>query len=284
MTGLYYAEWKKISGNRLLVGCSIWIWPLVACVGVGMYSLALWLNESARQNFEPIAWTEIALLPWLAINNPVGRLLLIGFCAAVFAGEYQYQTWKTILPGNRRLTLILVKYLAVTSFIVVALGLTTFLLLMLVGAMHWSLGEFFGPALSGAMMADFLPEFGAVVLAAVLNSLLIGGAAILVTLYTRTILFGVMAGVAVALIDWLGIPTILALVSSILGVSEIETLVVLTPSFNLENLRYWVMAGEPLTYLGTDFHVSWVVSVVVLGLWLGGLIGLSAAIFQRQDL
>jgi ABC-type transport system involved in multi-copper enzyme maturation permease subunit len=284
MTGLYYAEWKKVAGNRLLVGCLIWVWPLVACVGVALFTLILWLNDSARQNFEPISWTEVALIPWLALNNPLGRLLLVGFVAAVFAGEYQYQTWKTILPGNRRSTLILTKYVMTSLFIITALAITTLILVVSIGLMHWSINKPYEPSLDKEFFTDFLLEFGMVVLVVAVNSLLVSSVAALVALRTRTILFGVLAGIFVTLLDWLGIPTLLLIAAKVSGLEGIKKLVVLTPSFNFENIRYWIMAGEPIDYLGLGIHQSWLVSAVILAVWVAGLMSLSVMVFQQQDL
>jgi len=93
-------------------------------------SIILALSDSARASFaaDTMTWTETLVGAWSFLNNPLGRLLLIGFTAVMFAGEYQWQTWKNLIPRNRRVALILIKFLALSAFVVVAFALMSVLL------------------------------------------------------------------------------------------------------------------------------------------------------------
>ncbi len=284
MIALLRAEWKKIAGNRLTVIFLIWIWPIIACVGVGLYTLILLISGNARENFDPIRWTEIALFPWLALNNPLGRLLLVGFTASVFAGEYQYQTWKLVLPGNRRIELLAAKYAATVLYIAVAFSLTMIILVTAVGLMHVVVGETYGPALTQDTAADLLSDLIPTILAALTSIFIVTTVAALVALRTRTILFGVLAGMLVTFGDWIGIPSLLSIGANVLELKWLPDLVILTPSFNIDNLRYWIMAGEPLNYLNLDTQTPWAASIAVLAVWAVVLLGLSMIVFQRQDI
>ena len=126
MRNLFRAEWIKIAGNRWVAGCLIWIFPLGAVAFLVLAGLVLALSSSARAGLrqdDAILWTEQAISMWNFPNNPVGRLILLGFTAVVFAGEYQWQTWKNVVPRNRRAALILIKFLALGVFVVLAFSL-----------------------------------------------------------------------------------------------------------------------------------------------------------------
>src|SRR5687767_7538802 len=109
---LYKAEYRKVSGNRCLWGC-IWLYPLIGVLVWVLFLLYLIFDQSFRDQYaaSPFPWDASLMLGWLIPNEPSGilRLPLIGFMAAIFAGEYQYQTWKNIAPPNRRASLILIK-------------------------------------------------------------------------------------------------------------------------------------------------------------------------------
>ena len=125
MVNLFRAEWVKIAGNRWVAGCLVWIFPILAVAFVVLMSVIMALSPAARESFfeAPAQWTEQAVAIWNIPNNPLGRLVLLGFTAVVFAGEYQWQTWKNVVPRNRRSLLILIKFLALGAFIVLAFTL-----------------------------------------------------------------------------------------------------------------------------------------------------------------
>jgi ABC-2 type transport system permease protein len=107
---LFRAEWRKITGNRWATGCMIWIVPALAVLGIalGLLTAVLSSDFQTSLNDGPATWTQMAVIAWLIPINPLGRLLLIGFTAVLFAGEYQWNTWKVIVPRSQRVPLILV--------------------------------------------------------------------------------------------------------------------------------------------------------------------------------
>lgn len=61
MLNLFRAEWKKTTGNRLLVGCTVWIFPAFGCGAVMLFSIILLASGEARQDFiaDPPRWDDI---------------------------------------------------------------------------------------------------------------------------------------------------------------------------------------------------------------------------------
>ncbi len=285
LMALFRAEWRKIIGNRLLMGCMVYIWPLMGAALACVLTLSMALIPEARENYitEPFRWPDVALTPWFLLNNPLGRLLLIGFSVTVFAGEYQYRTWKTVLPGNPRWLIMLVKYITMGTFIVVAFFVTSVLMVLLIGLMNVGFGAPYPPALSGEVLADFLRDYLLNAGVAFFATLVIAGIGILISIVTRSILIGLIAGMVISIIEFLGIPIMLAIASAILRQEWIQDLVVIVPSYNADNIVSWINVNEPATYFDEQ-PLALAESVGVLTVWLVVLVGLSIFVFQRQDI
>ena len=285
MINLLKAEWRKIFNNRLLMCCLIWIWPALACAAIGIFSIVLLLNNEARNDAEPFLWTEVALGPWQLLNNPLGRLMLMGFAVTVFAGEYQNQTWKTILPSNRRLVILITKYIAMGSFIVIAFTLMMVLVVIGFGIINMIVGFGYPPDLTGEVLQEFLGDLALNASMTFISMLIVASIAILVALFTRSILIGMIAGVFFSILEFLGLPLLLLLAANILRQEWIFDFVRYLPSFNIENIVLWVNTDTTITnYLEEGVSASIEFSVTMIMIWLFGLIGLSMFIFQRQDI
>jgi ABC-2 type transport system permease protein len=143
---LFRAEWLKIIGHRWVTGCMIWVWPALAVLGTAFGLLAAVLSSDFQTSLNdgPATWTEIAVIAWLIPINPLGRLLLIGFTAVLFAGEYQWNTWKVIVPRSQRVPLILVKFFAVALFVVLAFTLMSIVLTIGMGLVSLVAGASYG--------------------------------------------------------------------------------------------------------------------------------------------
>ncbi|MCB9438243.1 MAG: ABC transporter permease [Anaerolineales bacterium] len=286
MMALFRAEWRKIAGNRLLISCLLWVWPFLGCALTGLLTLIFLLNTDARANYinEPIPWTDAALLPWQLLNNIFGRLLLLAFAITVFAGEYEYRTWKTVIPGNRRAQLLLVKYLATGGFVIRFLAIMMVLLLVSIGFMNAIFGASYPPQLT---IDSFLHGVQDVVLNATLTftaALIVTTLAILVSMWTRSILFGLVAGMVISIIESFGIPSLLFIASELLKIDEILDLVIFFPTFNTDNLSSWINSNQPLIYFDATPKVPLLASVLILTVWVVGLGWLSMFVFKRQDI
>jgi len=282
------AEWRKIMGNRRATFSMIGIFPALAILATVVGLLMAGLSSSFRTALQedPALWTEAAILPWLVPNNPLGRALLLGFAAVLFAGEYQWNTWKSIVPRTRRLPLLLVKFVTVAAFVVLAFTLTSVLLTLGLGLVSWVAGAPFGPPLSSAVLNDFAKDYGLQVFYAFLSTMIAAGMVALVAMLTRSILASALVSIVIAIGETLLIVP-LYLLAALLRTDGILHLYRVLPGYNLLNFFTW-LAGEtpeglemPSGELIVDGELF---SAVVLVIWMIGLISLSAYLFNRQDI
>ncbi|MBN1681907.1 MAG: hypothetical protein JW966_16640 [Anaerolineae bacterium] len=293
---LFRAEWLKIAGNRWVAGCLKWVFPILIFGFILLMAVILALSGAARESFqegaaeEPYLWTEYALSTWNLPNNPIGRLVLLGFTAVVFAGEYQWKTWKNTVPRRHRVSLILIKFLALGVFVVVA-----FVSMSIIFAAGWGVlteiaGVPYGPALSGDVLTDFAEDYLLQASQAFTSTIIAAGYAALAGMLTRSILGGVLVGVGITFLENLLI-LILALIGWFLGFYKIVHLYRLTPGYNLLNVNMWVTENhaQRVTMFEDSRHLivmsdTLAFSLVVLAAWIVGLITLTVVLFQRQDI
>jgi len=285
---LFRAEWHKITGNRWATGCMIWVFPALAVLVTVFALLAAALSSSFRAGAaeDPASWTNVAILPWLIPNNPLGRMLLLGFTAVLFAGEYQWNTWKAIVPRSQRVPLILVKFFAVALFVVFAFTLMSILLTLGIGLVSLAVGTSYGPALEGDVLSDFVEDYSLQMLYAFISTIIAAGYASLAAMLTRSILGSAVVGIVIAIGEtMLFLP--LALLTWLLDMESIMHIYRFIPSYNLINLFAWLNGETPE---GLEFPSGKVVvdsqlfAEVVLICWVIGLVTLTAYSFQRQNI
>lgn len=292
MINLFRAEWVKIAGNRWVAGCLVWIFPVGALAFMLVVGMIMALSSTAREQFfdAPAQWTEQAVAVWNIPNNPLGRLVLLGFTAVVFAGEYQWQTWKNVVPRNRRALLILIKFLALGAFIVTAFVLMSILWTVGTGVLSRIAGMPYGPTLTGDVLADFAGDYALAAALAFTSTIIAAGYAALAGMLTRSILGGVLVGFAITFVENLLAP-VLALIGLLLDIPRIVHLYRLTPGYNLLNVSSWINSDKAIEwtiqvsdkarYTMTD---SLAFSIFVLAAWVVGLVGLTIFLFRRQDI
>jgi ABC-2 type transport system permease protein len=293
MRDLFHAEWIKIAGNRWVAGCLVWIFPLLAVGFVVVVGVILSLSSAARHGFQgdtPAQWTEQAIGVWNIPNNPVGRLILLGFTAVVFAGEYQWNTWKNIVPRNRRVMLIVIKFVALGVFVVLAFLLMSILWTLGYGLLTQIAGTTYGPRISEKVLSSFAGDYALAASLAFTSTLIAAGYAALAGLFTRSILGGVLVGFAATFIENLSILG-LVIVGYFLDIPRIVHLYRLTPGYNLQNVASWIndhhaanMKVDVSNKISYMFSDSLTFSVVLLAAWILGLIALTAFLFRRQDI
>ncbi len=287
MLNLFRAEWKKTTGNRLLVGCTVWIFPAFGCAAVMLFSIILLASGEARQEFiaDPPRWDDIGVGVWGIANFPISRLFLISFAATLFAGEYQYQTLKSVLPGNQRLQLIVTKFVTMTAFIVMAFIAMIVILVAGFGIVCLIFGADYPPSLTGSSVGEFLSDLLLNASITFASTLIFAGIAALVSILTRSILFGVMASVFLALLESLGLIFGLVIIAAITRIESVTDLYLLTPTYNSANILQWVNENAPSPPIveGRGTLGLWE-SVAVLGFWVILMVGLSVFSFQRQDI
>jgi ABC-type transport system involved in multi-copper enzyme maturation permease subunit len=293
MRNLFRAEWEKIGGNRWVVSCLIWIFPVGAFAFVLMASLVLSLSSSARASVrgdQAMEWTAQAIGVWNFPSNLLGRLLLLGFTAVVFAGEYQWNTWKNIVPRNHRAALILVKFVALGSYVVVAFVLMSIIWTLGGGLLSWIAGASYGPELSGKVVADFIHDYTIAAALAFTSTIIAAGYAALAGMLTRSILGGILVGIGVTIAEQLLFVGMM-LIEYFLGIRHFVYLYRLTPGYNLLNAATWVNdhhANQITVDLGKGINYAFqdtlLTSVAILAVWVVGLITLTAYLFRRQDI
>lgn len=284
---LFRAEWRKIAGNRWATGCMIWIFPALAVLGIALGLLAAVLSSDFQTSLKdgPATWTETAVIAWLIPINPLGRLLLIGFTAVLFAGEYQWNTWKVIVPRSQRVPLILVKFFAVAVFVVFAFALMSILLTAGIGLVSAVVGASYGPDINGDVLRDFAEDYSLNMLAAFLTTILAAGFAALAAMITRSILGSAVIGIVVTIGEnFLSLP--LSFIAGLLKADLFQHLFRFTPGYNLNRLMAYLFGEVPEgleVQSGKIIHDSQLFSETVLVVWVVGLVVLTAYLFQRQD-
>ncbi|MEP0764702.1 MAG: ABC transporter permease [Chloroflexota bacterium] len=294
MRDLFRAEWLKIAGNRWVAGCMVWIFPLGALAFLLIAGVILLLSSPARQGFrqdEAALWTEQAIGVWSFPNNPVGRLILLGFTAVVFAGEYQWGTWKNIVPRNRRFSLVLVKFVALGVFVVLAFALMSVLWAAGWGVLTRIAGASYGPRVTAEVIRDFAGDYALAASLAFTSTIIAAGYAALAGMLTRSILGGVIVGFAVTFAENLSI-VVLLLIGWLLDIPKAVLAYRFTPGYNLLNVASWISEKAPSVVRpyesGTHAEIvlsdSLEFSVLVLAAWVVGLILLTGLLFRRQDI
>ena len=124
MVSLIRAEWTKAIKNYKLTSFLVWVFPVSQ---VAWYSIIVLVGLLGSSNSVDLmmtssgSWIEDMMGVWALATtfpyNVFGRMLPLAFMAVVFAGEYQWRTWKNIIPRSRRWKLILAKYISLSGIL-----------------------------------------------------------------------------------------------------------------------------------------------------------------------
>src|SRR5258708_7905721 len=197
MVDLYRAEVRKILADRWMAGRVVWIWPIggLALPLVVLVLAMLIPVKSGPGVMTEFQWTNVAIGTWILPTNLFGRLLFISLAAAAFAGEYQWGTWKTIVPRADRTRLVLAKYLAFASLLVLSFFLASITLSIGIGLIHAVRGLPYPPVITPDVLQTFARNYLLQMLLTVINTLIgVAFGATLATL-TRSILGGILGGI-----------------------------------------------------------------------------------------
>lgn len=289
MLNLFRAEWQKVAGNRLLTSFTVWVFPVGIAVFVAVMTVLALVTEAP-----PIGvgndWTIGMIGTWGALTRFPGnifvRMFVTAFMAAFFAGEYEWGTWKNIVPRARRWQLMIIKFWIFALMVILSLFLTS----IIVGAGWWlpfSISGFdYGPAVTQDVLVNFLPEYLLEAGLAFATALLLAGLAALAVLLTRSVVGGLLLGFGMSIIEAVS-GFILLWMATLFKTPEIANGYIYTPTYSIENIRSWVQDGVALrpNFLPLfDAQLSLISSILILGAWIFGLMLLVAFIFQRQDL
>ena len=200
-------------------------------------------------------------------SGPFTALFLLIGAAAIFAGDYRWETWRLVTPRNSRPNLLVAK------LIVFAEAAAWSLLLTAAGSVLAGLfssvvnhSTLVGPAVGSA----FLGHFAGVFLITWLEVLLIGALAGLIGIATRSTLGAVIAGLVVVVAQ--------------------STLAATMQGTTWKSLAIPAYAGRVLkTFVAAPAEVRPEAGPAGLGLvllvvWLLVLAGAAVLLFRRQDL
>ncbi len=293
MPDLFRAEWLKIAGNRWAAGLLIWIFP----IGAGIISLLavglVYVSDGFRLTIQadPGQWTDQVLTAIRLPSNILGRMLVITFAVVIFAGEYQWRTWKNIVSRRRRAELVLAKFATFAVFV-----LTAFILMAVIwglgrGLVVSAAGGHYGPDLAIPVLTDFAREFGLELVLVFTAVLIAAGQAALIAMVFRSILGGILTALAFTLAEPLLFGALL-LASLTLKRPYLVRLYRAVPYYHIENVSSWVRLGLPgdvfAGFSGLDpalrFTDSLGASIAALLGWAVGLVVLITWLFRRQDI
>lgn len=293
MLDLFRAEWQKTVGNKWVIGFLLWIFPVGALAYIIVMGLLALFMEPVQDTFiqEGMQWTTAMLGAWSFPSNLFGRMFLLGFTAVVFAGEYQWGTWKNIIPRRRRDALIGVKFLVLGLLVLFTFTLTSLIQGVGRGVHARIAGVAYGPPFSSEILVDFLGNYALQMGVSFTAVLITAIYAALAAMIMRSILGGVMVGVGVSIVEPLSALGFLSLARMFDTVIPLH-LFRLVPFYNLENVSAWIQLGEPNRMLrgmfapfeqaapvdGVAFSLLMLLAWVILG------VGLTLVLFRRQDI
>lgn len=288
---LLRAEWQKVMKNYKLMGFLVWLYPIGLAAFFIMAVIAALVSERIQAMIATTSgqWTSNMLGTWFLVTsfpmNIFPRMLPLAFMAVVFASEYQSGMWKNLVPRSRRISLILAKFVILILVVMISLILCSLAIGIGQVLSHIAAGVAYGPALSLAVLSDFLGEYAREALLGMASLVILAGYAALAALLTRSILGGLLAGFGLSVLEPMTF-TILLLTGSLLDKPGIINLYRFTPTYSIQNIRSWLVGNVPFTQVGAIFTAqpSLAFSYIVLGTWIIGLILLVISIFERQDI
>lgn len=289
MAQLFRAEWMKINGNRFVAGMLVWIFPVGATTFLALALIPALTSDIFRMqvNANPPTWTMQTLLPWAVINSLLTRMVLIGFAADVFAGEYQRSMWKNLLPRRSRTALILVKFFTMSLMVLLAFILACVISGLMSGLVVRAAGAPYELTQTGETLGDFARNFGLQAFVAYVSVLIAASFGALGGILTRSILGAVGIG-ALAVVGEQAVLAVLFMLGSLMNAPQLIGLYKFTPGYNLSNISAWANSNSAFTlppldqYAGGGFSLE--MSLLLILIWVVGLVGVTVWLFRQQDI
>lgn len=285
MLNLLRAEWLKTNGNRWTAGLLVWIFPLGALGGFVAMGIFIALGmEPERLGLTQLRWTEQMIYPWATPTGFMGQLFLIALAAFVFAGESTWNTWKNIVPRGSRTPLIAAKYITMMAMIFIAFNAMAIIAGIGSNLISVAIGSGIQPA---EIPAEFVRDYALQVTNAMIATLLATSYTAIAAMLTGSILFSVIGGFLLTLLDQAAIVLVLTMTGQILGRPDIIVLHQYFPSYNLANISAWATTGTGYTYptlaLYAEPHRP-ETSLLILLVWIVGVLSLTITIFRMRDI
>jgi hypothetical protein len=291
MVNLLQAEWKKSLGNYRLTFFLVWVYPVGIAAFYGFLIIGSLLSETLRAGIPlgPGSWVQDMVSGWAFINpfpgNVFGRLFPLAYMALVFAGEYEWGTWKNIIPRNRRHVLLISKLVVTTLLLMLSLVLMNVLIPIGQGGLHAIIGEPYGPDFNMEALRAFGSNYLREALLGLATLLILATFAALAAVITRSTLGTLLLGFGFSMLDLL-MAGFLLLIANIIRQPGFVNLYQYSITFNLDNIRTWLLLHEPLRQPVPGFTAepALLSSILVLGVWLVVLLSGTLITFRRQDI
>lgn len=261
------AERFRLSRDRIALFWGFGFAPLVAMLfsmGIDIFTRAV-LHRTI-----PGETTDLANRAMGAVagaSGPFTALFLLIGAAAIFAGDYRWETWRLLTPRNSRVNLLAAKLIVFAEVAAWSLLLT---------ALTSVLAGLFGSAVNHAAVvgppngSTFLGHFAGVFLITWLEVMLIGALAGLVGVVTRSTMGAVIAGMVVVFVQSTLATTMQATTSKSLAI----------PAYAGRILKGFVAAPDEVRPEAGPAGLA----LLLLLAWLIVLAGGAVALFRRQDL
>lgn len=290
VANLFYAEWQKITGNRIAIAFFVWMFPLMTFIAASIAIVIALLSEDFRevQRIQGIyGWDESLLYTWGLVNNIVGRWITLAFTAFVFAGEYSNGTWKNLTTRRSRVALILNKFVVVSVLVLMSYTLMSLINMIGSGILANVVGLDYGFSEFGARFNDFIGEYLLQIFLTMTGTFIIAAFAALAAMVAKNVLAAVGFAVGINIFELLGVIFVMGLINWALQI-DLSPLYRYLPSYNLENVAQWIRVNQgtpPFTLAEVAPEPNTMaVSLVLVAVWVVGLVGLTAYLFKRQDI
>jgi ABC-2 type transport system permease protein len=284
MLRLCRAELRKIIGQRIVAGLALWIWPIGGIVIPLCLLVAAFMASKDNPVAPTIQWTDTALAVWNLPLNLFGRLLFIALAVAVFTGEYQWNTWRVIVPRSNRVQLLIAKFAVFTALVTVAFLVMSILITLGIGLVQAARGLPYPPELTSDTLQTFMRSYLVQIALMIVNTLIGMAFGALFAILLQSFLGG-MIGALFFVGGELGFIVASTFMGLFLKAPQFASLSRFTPSMSITNIQSWVQRGVPSQTLIEGTPTATVgESFVILAVWLVILLALNLWIFQRQEL
>lgn len=289
MISIIRAEWiKSFKYTRLMVAL-VWFYPIMAAIVLIIGILASLFSKGFAAYMQQSLWNEDILAIWGMINTFPGniftRIPLLAYMAVMFAGEFEWGTWKNIIPPSQRASLIIAKLITLTGIIIMSLIATSAVIVLFNLIAHALEGIPYGPPISGRILSDLIQVYFFEIILSILSILILGSFIAIAAMLTRSIIGSMLLGLGLSLVDLLSVGLFMIL-GNLFNRQNIVNLFRFTPSYNLENVRSWFLNNTALSQVPPGFNADLTLasSSLLLIMWIISLLAFIVWLFQRQDI
>lgn len=272
---LWRAEWLKMRKrphNRSMLGFML---VIILLVFAGMTAEAFLNQGPALNQAANVLPFPRSLQTGIELLANLGQMLVVAFVASSVGSEYGSDTWKALLPRYASRTAFLLAKWAVGLVMLLLLFASVGLSSIVFGWLGSLAVGIAGQPAPGPDIAELIRSLSVMLL----DFVFLGTLTLLATLVTRSSIGGTVVGI----LAWVLLP-VLAPVLSLL----VKGGAIISPAAHLNNVRVqWVAPNsEAIAAQTAQFNgpVPPMISVLVVLVYIGLLLGGSLYLFKRRDM